>query len=298
MIRRSPRGITLEELNDRWVNTSISDGETMHRNTFRRYCESIEDMFDIRIQCNRRDFSYYIDDGSDFHGNSLKHWLLSTMTVASVVGESRQIQGRILLENVPSGELFLSGITQAMEHGHTLLMRYKKFTDAQSYETEVEPYCLKLFHQRWYLLANKIQEATVKTYSLDRIQSVKETSRRFSVGKDFDAKDYFRYDYGVFHGKPEEVQDILVRTYKGLGDYYRTLPLHASQKEVASTGTYVDFSYRLCPTYDFMQELMSQGENLEVLSPQSLREKIMQKLSEALSRYNKGNSCSNPKGVT
>ena len=102
MIRRSPRGITLEEMNDRWVNTSISDGETMHRNTFRRYCESIEDMFDIRIQCNRRDFSYYIDDGSDFHGNSLKHWLLSTMTVASVVGESRQIQGRILLENVPS----------------------------------------------------------------------------------------------------------------------------------------------------------------------------------------------------
>ena len=68
-------------------------------------------------------------------------------------------------------------------------------------------------------------------------------------------------------------------------NYLRTLPLHASQKELVSTEEYADFEYFLRPTFDFMQELLSQGDEIEVLEPKSFREEMKDILQRMLKRY-------------
>lgn len=323
--------ITLEEINDRWIRTEQSGGESMHRNTFRRHLDNIEEMFDICIECDPRTYSYHIGNKSGLRQNSLKRWMLSTMSVAGAVRESRSMQNRILLESVPSGDLFLMEVTRAMESGRTLKVRYQKFVDAEPYECELEPYCLKLFHQRWYLLAHRTDRTYLAIYALDRMTYVTEGDGKFQLPEDFDAERYFSTMYGVYQPAAEEkAVKVVLRTYKGEWNYLRTLPLHPSQVEIVNgkQGTcaselgsldntspcknnskqgpcaseldsldnprarvyinkeeHVDFYYVLFPTLDFKLDLLSRGDLIEVLAPESLRQNMKEMIHLAAKRY-------------
>lgn len=283
---RRHNGITLETLNAQWTRTQISDGIPIHRNSFKRYCDAIEDTFHLKIECRKTSlgYQYFLRHTQELHANDLKNWMLSTMTVAGIVSESKNIQERILLEHVPSGETFLSEITRAMEHGHVVHIEYRKFTDSEPYSVTAEPWCLKLFRQRWYLLARRTSDGTMRTYALDRMLHAESGEDTFELPKEFNATTHFQHSYGIFkaEGTPSS---IVIRTYDGLGNYYRTLPLHHSQQHTGSTSEYDEFHLLLYPTPDFIQEILSQGNRIEVIRPESLRNEIRQKLKAALERY-------------
>ena len=283
---RRHNGITLETLNAQWTRTQISDGIPIHRNSFKRYCDAIEDTFHLKIECRKTSlgYQYFLRHTQELHANDLKNWMLSTMTVAGIVSESKNIQERILLEHVPSGETFLSEITRAMEHGHVVHIEYRKFTDSEPYSVTAEPWCLKLFRQRWYLLARRTSDGTMRTYALDRMLHAESGEDTFELPKEFNAATQFQHSYGIFNaeGTPSS---IVIRTYDGLGNYYRTLPLHHSQQHTGSTPEYDEFHLLLYPTPDFIQEILSQSNRIEVIRPESLRNEIRQKLKAALERY-------------
>lgn len=230
--------ITLEEINRIWTRTELSEGSPIPRNTFSRHLQAIEEMFDILITCSHgKGASYRIADASQLRSNTLQRWMLSTMSVAGAVQESRTLHDRILLENVPSGDILLTELTRAMQNSHTLTISYRKFIDSQPYQCEVEPYSLKLFRQRWYLLARRTDRSYLAIYALDRMEFATETEQSFRLPDAFMAEQHFRHMYGVFQpGKDEEPVHIRLRTYNGEWNYLRTLPLHHSQKEVKTNG--------------------------------------------------------------
>ncbi len=124
----------------------------------------------------------------------------------------------------------------------------------------------------------------MRTFALDRMLHAASTDEAFTLPPDFDAATYFHHSFGIFHAD-EEPPVIVLRTYEGLGDYYRTLPLHHSQQHTASTATYDEFRFRLHPTPDFLQEILSQGSRIEILQPGSLRQDIRHRLRASLDRY-------------
>ena len=67
--------------------------------------------------------------------------------------------------------------------------------------------------------------------------------------------------------------------------YFRSLPLHTSQKEIEATPDHSIFEYKLKPTYDFEQEILSHREDVEVLEPVSLRETIKQSIMKMAKLY-------------
>ena len=69
-------------------------------------------------------------------------------------------------------------------------------------------------------------------------------------------------------------------------DYLRTLPLHESQKELQSDEESTTFSYDVKLTYDFMQLIMQQGDQVEILEPKKLRDQ-MRNLAKTLTSYYK-----------
>ena len=287
--RRQP--VTLEEIAELWSHSPSNDGMPLDRKAFYRALGAIEEMFDIEIACSRgRNATYSIADKGSLRGNTLQRWMLSTMSVAGAVRESRHLQSRIVLENVPSGDLLLTEVTRAMENGSTLLVRYQKFLDSEPYETELEPYCLKLFRQRWYLLAHRPGRDYLAMYALDRMLDATETRHAFRLPPDFSAEEHFRPMFGAFQPSPgEQPQTIRLRTFNGEWNYLRTLPLHPSQRETAHGHTpdgepYVDFAFHLCPTLDFKFELLSHIASIEVLEPLPLRLSLCQMLQEGLRR--------------
>ena len=165
-----------------------------------------------------------------------------------------------------------------------MLMTYHKFNQQESYTITIEPYAIKVFKQRWYLLAKSPKRDTPSIYALDRVEQLVETEETFQFPENFDTEAFFRDCYGVL-STDDKAQRIVIRAYAPYMNYVRTLPLHHSQKEIKSTAQYADFEYHLKPTFDFRQELLAQGHDVEILQPAPFREEMKAMLEKMLSRY-------------
>ena len=97
-------GITLQELNERWIKTELSEGVAMTRLTFNRYRTAIEEIFDINIECRRKGYQYFIENDDILKSNSLIHWMIDSLSVGNMLMDSLSMKDRILLENIPSGK--------------------------------------------------------------------------------------------------------------------------------------------------------------------------------------------------
>ena len=279
------RGISLEEINERWIKNDISDGEPLSRATFNRYKEAIEEIFDLTIDCQRKGgYLYSIKNESMLKSNKYQNWLLDTLSVSNMLIESDSLQSRIVLENIPAGKQYLQLIINAMKQDHKLMMTYHKFGQQESYTITIEPYAIKVFKQRWYLLAKTPKRETPSIYALDRIEQLEETVETFTFPEDFDTEAFFRDCYGVL-STDDKAQRIVIRTYAPYMNYVRTLPLHHSQKEIKTTAQYADFEFYLKPTFDFRQELLAQGHDVEILLPAQFREEMKEMLEKMLGRY-------------
>lgn len=279
-ISRNPNGLSLDELNELWVQTDMSGGVAMARNTFMRHKQAIEDMFGLYIECNTHNgYRYYIGNEHVLHESSVQNWLLSTLTVGNLISESRGLQQRILLENVGADSRLLEQIIRAMRNGQTAEIGYQRYQQTEERRYSVEPYCLKLFHQRWYLLART--RGDFRVFALDRITRFKLTNHRFEPDPYFDAEDFFSECYGVVVGDGSQPQRIVVRAFGREQYALQDLPLHHTQRLIGQTDDYTDFELTLRPTADFIAHLLSRGRWLRVVQPRELADEVRRQHLEA-----------------
>ena len=277
--------LTLSQLSRKWMNDCVTDGNPLARSTFNRHRDMIQDLFGVIIGCEEKTYRDYISNPSVLEDDGLMPWLFSTITVHGVLADSVAVKDRVVLEDVPAGMEYLSLIVRAIKSNHRLLIGYQKF-GVEGYEKVVSPYALKLFHQRWYLLARTADDQ-MRIYALDRLTKAELTTEPFTMPRGFSPKAYFAEYFGVLT-IPVPMAHVVIRAYDTTPDYLRTLPLHHSQREIASTDQYADFALDLRPTADFQGQLLSHGARIEVLEPESLRQQMAQSLSASLERYRKG----------
>ena len=271
--------LTLSELNELWVSDEVAEGNPLPRSSFNKYRDAILDMFGLIIDCDST-YHYYISNPGEVDEDQTKQWMLSMLTTGLTLSGSSAIEDSVILENVPAGFEFLPVILQAIRQTRTIMMGYQKF-GFEPYTKPVDPYAVKLFRQRWYLLADNGERMSV--YSFDRMQSAMLTDQRFARPKDFSPEDYFAEYFGVMtDGTP--LEHVVLRAYGKMANLLRTLPLHASQRELESGEGYTDYALDIRPSIDFVSELLSKIDGLDVLEPQSLKEKISRILNDALRR--------------
>ena len=133
-------GITLQELNKRWVRTEMSGGLPMNRITYNRHRLAIEEMFGINIECQRKGgYFYYIENKESLSNANIQHWLLDSLSVSNMLMESGSLRNRIMLEHIPAGKEYLQPIINAMKQDHKLTITYRKFGQSTGYTLTVEP---------------------------------------------------------------------------------------------------------------------------------------------------------------
>lgn len=285
-IHRAGR-ITLKELNEKWrANVDLSRGEDLPRQTFDRWKSGILDLFGILIDCEQRGgYHYYITNPKELSEGKLRTWLLNTYGTAETLSSNLSIHDRILTENIPSSQDHLSTVLEAMKSNNMLHITFKAFTMKEPKRFLVEPYCVKMSAQRWYMLARNTEHKNLRLYSLDRIEAVEISNTRFVLPDDFNAKDYFAEFFGIVLDESVPLQTIILRADKYHQNYMRTLPLHPTQREIFACDDYADFELRLRPTYDFYMKLMSFGNMIKVLEPKNLQEEICKWLENTIEMY-------------
>ena len=263
--------ISMEKIQHRY-ELHFGRGEELGERTFHRYKDAVMELFDIEIKFDRHQHGYVIADGDGIDNMGMRKWLIQTFSVNNILHESQELKNRILLENVPSGQQHLTTIVDAMREGVALSMTYQSFGAEKPSTFEVEPYCVKLFEQRWYMLG---MSDKLRIHALDRIKALEPTEHKFKIPKKFNAEEFFKDYYGIIINDDEfDVCPVALKVDSWQSKYLRTLPLHHTQVEVERTEEYSIFEYRLCPSFDFRQKLLSMGATTEVLAPKALREEI------------------------
>lgn len=156
-IRRAGK-ISLEEISSRWErNKDLSDYKPLSRTTFNRWKDAIFSQFGIIISCQRSGgYLYYIENPEDIDEDELKKWMLDSFAISNLIGENLSLKDRIIVNQIPSAQSHLATLLEAMQGNRVVLITYCGFNKKRSYTFPVEPYCVKLFENRWYLLAHNV----------------------------------------------------------------------------------------------------------------------------------------------
>ena len=148
--------ITLDEINQRWLETEMSEGVSIPRSTFNRHRDAILDMFGIIIECDKKDgFRYYIDNVDVLEEDTIQNWMLSTLSVNSILAENKGVHNRIVLEPIPSDGENLHLFIEAMKRNVRIKVVYRKYGVEEQSEMLVEPFFVKLSNKRWYGIVRK-----------------------------------------------------------------------------------------------------------------------------------------------
>lgn len=281
--------ISFKDINERWRNDfDMSRGEDLSIRTFKRWSDNIWNLFGLIISNEHcGDYCYFIENIEDITDGGLQSWLFNTFTVSNALTGCMSLKDRIQLEYVPSGELYLQSIIEAMKENRVLNITYKSYWEDCQNNYDVQPLCLKLFRQRWYVIVhgNDGEDAYTWICALDRILSLQKTEMTFTMPKEWEAETYFDGFIGLIRDEDYDKEMVKLKVDAGQANYIRDLKIHKSQQEAECNSEYSIFTYCLRPTFDFQQELLWNADNVEVLEPKWLRDEMADRIQKMLDLY-------------
>lgn len=280
--------LSQNDIRKEWVKSGLSknlglEDKKIHRNTFINHCKVVEEIFDCDIQYNRDKNTYHIDKEER---NPDLEPILETLRIKQILQNSTNIRNHIFYENIPSGEKYLVSLLDAIDSNLKIELDYHKFTSTTSKSYILRPYAVKLLKKRWYLIAaNDEHPERESAYGLDRIEKIEITNEKFDAINVEDVMKKYINIFGVITSD-DKIQHIIIKAKgKFKPNYIKSLPLHHSQKQIEKGPDYAIFEYYLIPTFDFIQEILSHREEIEILEPESFRQEIISVLEKTLKNY-------------
>ncbi len=296
LIASGDGGMTFKELNEKY---SRRFGQAYSRRTFNNHRLAVADLFGIDIDCDRSTNRYFIPYSGDvLDNNESIGWLVNTFTVNSLLSLGKErLSGRVSVEEIPSGQKYLTAIMQAMEDGKELEIAYGKYSSDSSETLHVQPFAVKEHEKRWYLVAFCHERAGAdrrnddinawRVYGLDRITSLQVTDVSFRMPKDFDVDGIFSQSYGIYFPKAgQKPVTIRFKVTDEEARYLRDLPIHRSQvEENAAKGDGRIFRIRVIPNRNLTMEFCRHAGRLEVIEPEEVRLSVKEELEKAYKQY-------------
>ncbi len=280
--------LTFDEISMLWEDSQLGDGKSLPLRTFHQHRKAVEELFGIEIGCTAPSdgYRYYIKNPQIIQNDKTRQWLLNSFTVSNLMIAGHNMKERILFENIPGGIEYQQPIIDAMKKNKVLELDYQAYgSHLETYH--MEPYAMKVYRQRWYVVGRLQEQDAMRHLSLDRIVDLRQTKFSFVLPQDFNAEKYYANTIGVFANEDMKPQKVRIRAYGKQVDSLRSLPLHRSQEEVLTKHEqFSEFQYKVCLTPDLTTELLAMGENIEVLEPQELRNEMKKRLEGCLARYN------------
>lgn len=283
-VEAGERGLSLQEVSSRWEDRY---GTEYPRRSFLNHRAAVEEIFGIAITCDRSTNRYRINEAeSAVDKREAVDYLINTFTVNSLLtlGKER-LSGRVSVEDIPSGQQYLTSMMQALLDNAELRISYRKYLSEGEDVRVIRPYALKEFEKRWYVVAYSLERKALRVYALDRITDLERTGETFKMPAGFNVDDIFEASFGIYLPEGEPPVLVKLRTTLREAAYLQDLPLHPSQHLVKREGDHCIFALRVIPNPDFVMELLRHGNRLEVLEPASLRQTVEAELKQALALY-------------
>lgn len=238
------------------------------KRTFQRDRDDIRSLYNIDILFDFSKKVYYIDFDEQPEANER---ILEAFDTFNALNLTDRLSKHIHFEKrKPQGTEHLYGILHAIKNQIQIKFVYQKYWEDELTERLVEPYALKEFKNRWYVLSKDLVDNKIKSFALDRLTDLGILNKKFNFPKDFDVNEHYRYCFGIISPNGHQPEDVVLSFNAFQGKYIKSLPLHDSQQILIDNEDELRTQLKLFITHDFFMELLSFGENLKVLKPQSL----------------------------
>ena len=253
------------------------------KRTFQRDRDDIRSLYNIDILFDFSKKVYYIDFDEQPEANER---ILEAFDTFNALNLTDRLSKHIHFEKrKPQGTEHLYGILHAIKNQIQIKFVYQKYWEDELTERLVEPYALKEFKNRWYVLSKDLVDNKIKSFALDRLTNLEITNLNYQYPDNYSIEQSYRYCFGIISPNDEEPQDIILSFDPFQGKYIKTLPLHDTQQVLVDNDEEMKIKLKLCLTHDLVMELLSFGDNLKVIEPKSLADQIKQAHEKAYRQY-------------
>jgi len=252
--------------------------------TFQRDISEIRSLWDYDIQNNKSTGYYFITE--DEEQNNENTHLFDSFNLFNALSLTNNYSDFIQFESrTAKGTEHIYGLLQAIKNKFFIEIKYHKFYESKAESVTVNPYLIKQFKGRWYLLCLKIEINEIRTYALDRILSFDIKKKKFTVSKELDLVNYFKNCFGIITPDKAKPEKIVFSFNNEQANYIKNYPLHESQSIIKEANDRTTFEISVYVTYDLIMELLSYGEEIEIFSPKSLIKEITSIHKNILKNY-------------
>jgi predicted DNA-binding transcriptional regulator YafY len=254
------------------------------KRTLQRDLKEIRNVFGIDIEHSKPNNGYFITQNENENMNFQR--MMEAFDMFNSLNLAQDLTPFIHLENrKPQGTENLYGLLHAIKNKFKIKFTYHKFWDEEFSQRTVEPLALKEFKNRWYIIAKDSKDNTIKSFALDRLSNLEITNQTFLYPANYSIEQSYRFCFGIESPNGKEPQDIILSFDPYQGNYIKTLPLHHTQEILVDNDDELKIKLKLCLTHDFLMELLSFGDNLEVIEPKALVEQIKEVHKNAYKQY-------------
>lgn len=174
----------------------------------------------------------------------------------------------------------------AVYYKKVLRIKYQPFEKDQPYDVIIHPYYLKQYNNRWFLFGYYPESGKSDwNLALDRMIEINETNEKCKENDSIDWKEYFEDIIGVTKPENAKLEKIVLHFSGKSGNYVETKPLHGSQKSKWISKNTLEVSLELIENFELERLIISYGEDVKVVSPESFMRKIAEKHNKAANQY-------------
>jgi predicted DNA-binding transcriptional regulator YafY len=178
-------------------------------------------------------------------------------------------------------------LNRALIEGRKVRMVYEtRSRGGATSERVARPYYLMPYVRSWQLIAYCELREAVRMFKVDRIREATLLDERYHIPGDFDVDAYMGTGWGAMRGGTGEPVDVVLRFGPEAGQWVSEEYWHPSQQvEVQPDGS-VLFRLRIAAiTPEFVNWILYYGRRVEVLEPESLRERVAEEHRRAVEVY-------------
>jgi len=253
------------------------------KRTFQRDIRDISSIYNIDIKYDFSQKVYYIDFDEK---SEIIERMLDAFYTFNAFNLTERLSDFVHFEKRrPHGTENINEILNAIKNRLQITFAYQKFSDDAKSHRTVEPYALKEFKNRWYVVAKDLKDHKVKTFGLDRLSKLTTTKTKFEIPNDFNVNEHFKYCFGIISPDDGMPQEVILSFDPFQGKYIKSLPLHESQVIIADSDNELRVKLTIFITYDFIKEILSFGEMVRVIEPVALMVDVKNIYKNALKHY-------------
>ncbi|MBN8835598.1 MAG: hypothetical protein BGO53_02230 [Sphingobacteriales bacterium 39-19] len=254
------------------------------KRTLQRDIREISNIFGIDIEYSKSEKGYFISQSETENMNFQR--MIEAFDMFNSLNLAQDLTPFIHIEKrKPQGTENLYGLLHAIKNKFQIKFSYQKFWEDEISNRIVEPYALKEFKNRWYIITKDSKDNSIKSFALDRLTNLEITNKTFLYPGTYNIEQSYRYCFGIISPNDEEPQDIILSFDPFQGKYIKTLPLHDTQQILVDNDDELQIKLKLCVTQDLVMELLSFGDNMKVLKPDILITEIKTAHEKAYKQY-------------